>query len=282
LRRNEWGLAVMSNVDIATPDGGRLCPDFEALSRFADEELDAEGAEGVAAHVRQCARCEALTVRLRAGFGAAKTEYDGGIGGSGCAAEESLILYVRAELSERERKDVDNHLAACDPCVAGVALLHARLRMAHSVGATVPEGIRTRATQAFAESFETPVPLRSLAVADRWGWLREVGRALSGLLRLPVLVPVGVAAGAILMVTVQDARRGPVPPSELSRAVGQQEVLRVTSPQARVWTAPTTRSEIVATVRKGAALRVAATDRHWYQVVLPEGQVGWVERDAFE
>jgi hypothetical protein len=154
--------------------------------------------------------------------------------------------------------------------------------MAHRVGSTVPEGIRAGAMQAFAESVEAPLPARSLAVADRLGWFREVGRVLSGLIRLPGLVPVGVAAGAILMVTVQDARRGPLAPSDLSRAAGQQEVLRVTSPQARVWTAPTTRSEIVATVRKGAELRLAATDRHWYQVVLPEGQVGWVERDAFE
>lgn len=272
----------MTNGVGSIPDGERLCPDFETLSRFADEELEEEGAEGVAAHLQQCARCEALTVRLRAGLGTEGTAHDGGIGGSGCAAEESLILYVRDGLGERERKDVEKHLATCDPCVAGLALLHGRLRLADRLDSAVPETIRARAMQAFAESAEAPDPSPSLAVAAASGWLGEIGRMLSGLLRLPILVPIGVAAGAILMVTVQDARRGPLAPSDMSRAVGQQEVLRVTVQQARVWTAPTTRSEIIATVSKGSELRVAATERHWYQVVLAEGQVGWVERAAFE
>jgi anti-sigma factor RsiW len=271
----------MTKVGGSASDG-RLCPDFETLSRFADEELGAEGVEGVAAHLRQCARCEALAARLRAGFGTFETVHDGGIGGSGCAAEESLILYVRDALSERERKEVEKHLAACDPCVAGLALLHGRLRMEEFVGAGVPEAVRARAMQAFASSVEAPVPSRALAVAVRSSWFGDLGRVFSGLFRLPILVPVGVAAGAILMVTVQDTWRGPLAPSDLTRSVDEQQVLRVTAPQARVWTAPTTRSEIVATVGKGTELRVAATERHWYQVVLPEGRVGWIERAAFE
>jgi anti-sigma factor RsiW len=208
--------------------------------------------------------------------------YGGGVGGSGCAAEESLILYVRDALSEQERKDLEKHLATCDPCVAGIALLHGRLRMADTVGSEVPEAIRARAMQAFASSVEAPMPSQSLALQTQSGWLNELSRVLSGFLRLPILVPVGMAAGAILMVTVQDTWRGPLAPSDLSRAVDGKEVLRVTALHARVWTEPSTRSEIVATVGKGTELRVAATERHWYQVVLPEGHVGWVERDAFE
>jgi anti-sigma factor RsiW len=282
LGQNESEVAIMTKIGASTSDGGRLCPDFETLSRFADEELDAGGVESVAAHLQGCARCEALTGRLRAGFGVLETVHAGGTGGAGCTGEESLILYVRNALSERERKGVEKHLATCDPCVAGLALLHGRLRMADGVGTAVPEAIRTRATQAFAASVESPVPSQALVVATRPGWLSRLGSVLSGLFRLPILVPVGVAAGAIVMVSVQDAWRGPLAPSDLSRSIDEQEVLRVTAPQARVWTAPTTRSEIVATVGKGTELRVAATERHWYQVVLPEGQVGWIERDAFE
>lgn len=272
----------MTKAGSPTPDGSRSCPDFETLSRFADEELGADGADGVAAHLVQCARCNALTGRLRAGFGSLETVYTAGTAGSGCVHEESLILYVRDVLSERERKEVEKHLATCDPCVAGLALLHGRLRMADTVGSAVPEAIRARAMQALASSVEEQPGAQMRAVAARPGWLHGTRRALSALLRLPILIPVGVAAGAILMVAVQDTWRGPVVPAGLSRSVGEQEVLRVTSPQARIWSAPTTRSEIIATVGKGTELRVAATERHWYQVVLPKGQMGWIERNAFE
>jgi len=159
--------------------------------------------------------------------------------------------------------------------------------MADHVGAPLPEAVGAGALQAYAASVEIPVGsdtgiAERRAVSPSSGWLGGLGDMLSGLLRLPVLVPVGVAAGAVFMMTVQDTWRGPMTPSELSRSTGEQELLRVTSPQARVWTAPTTRSKVLATVAKGTPLRVAAMDRHWYQVVLPEGQVGWVERDAFE
>jgi uncharacterized protein YgiM (DUF1202 family) len=106
---------------------------------------------------------------------------------------------------------------------------------------------------------------------------------LRGLLRVPVLVPAALAAGALLTVALQPGSMERPDSGELNRAVAPDSVrMRVTAVEATVRSRPSMQSETVATVHRGTIVEVAGGERDWYEVRLDSGPKGWVEREAFE
>ncbi|MFI5398743.1 MAG: SH3 domain-containing protein [Candidatus Binatia bacterium] len=111
---------------------------------------------------------------------------------------------------------------------------------------------------------------------------------LSTVSRFPLLAPVAVAAVALLVVVTQSNWMNPEPQQERSRSIAMRETLRVTASEARVWQQPGARSQgseeadIIATLKRGARVDVVGEKDQWYQVVLPDGKEGWMERHAFE
>ena len=257
------------------------CPDFESLSCYADDELESAAAATIAAHVRGCARCAALTARLHDGFEADEARRGGGIGGSGCDGEERLILYTAGGLPGAERGHVAAHLAGCDACVAALARLYRRLRIAATVATPVPDGIRGRADVALGEALRElaaeNTPARPAATAA----VPLLHRARNWL-RMPVWVPVAAAAAAVSLMVALQPGHDLSGAGEQSRAVAPSAVkLRVTAVEASVRNRPSMQSEVVGTVRRGALVEVAGEERDWYEVRV-DGRPGWVEREAFE
>jgi anti-sigma factor RsiW len=259
---------------------GSACPDFESLSCYADDEVDSATAALLREHVGACSHCATLAVRLREGLAAGDAGRDGGIGGSGCVGEEHLVVYATGGLSGSERAALHGHLASCDACIEALALLHRRLSLAASIATPVPTGVQHRARLALEAGAMAP-PAEAVAyTAPRPIPLLE---RLRGLLRVPVLVPVAVAAGALFMIAIQPGLVGRGVEGERSRAIVPDTVkLRVNAAEATVRGRPSMHSEVVATVQRGTTLEVAGEERGWYEVRLEGGRPGWVEREAFE
>ena len=257
------------------------CPDFESLSCYADGELEPSVAAGVAAHVDGCGRCAALAIRLRDGFEADDARRDGGIGGSGCVGEERLIIYATGAVSGPERANLAAHLVTCDTCIAALALLHRRLGAAALVDTPVPLDIQQRARKALEAAVRdmAPVPERPAADPRRIVLLRRLRQRM----RLPILVPAALAAGALLMVATRPPTTEQSGQGERSRAVAPDAVkLRVTAVEATVRSRPSMQSEVVATVHRGTVAEITGEERDWYEVRIDGGHPGWVEREAFE
>lgn len=256
------------------------CPDFEDLSCFVDEELAPERLVAVRMHVDACERCTGLTEHLRRGFGAAAGgAFGAGAGGTRCADEEGLILYLTRGLAEPERAAVEAHLSRCDACVYGISLLRKRLNVDATVDRPVPAALRERVRE-LIDAGERDLAAKP-AAAPLAGWLHRVRDGLDRFLRLPVLVPAAVAAGALLVVGLQnDPGRGPSHPG--IRAVEQTTELRVTAARAFVRELPRATGAVVTELKAGELVRVASEDRDWYRVVLSGERSGWVEREAFE
>jgi hypothetical protein len=252
------------------------------LSCYADGELDAALAAAVAAHVDSCAHCGTLAVRLREGLTPDDARRDGGIGGSGCADEEHLVVYAAGGMNGTDRGALRAHLDGCDACIRALTALHRRLSVAAVVDSPVPMNVQHRARLAFEANLPDAAPAgeapayaqpRGVAFLDR----------LRGFLRVPVLVPAAMAAGALLMVALQPGSTGRGGSGELSRAIAPDTVrLRITAVEATVHSRPSMQSQSVATVRRGAVVEVAGEERGWYEVRLDGGRQGWVEREAFE
>lgn len=256
----------------------RQCPDFEDLSCFVDDELAADRTATVGDHVAACARCAGLTARLRQGFGEARGAFDGAAGSARCTDEEELILYLTRGLSDADRQAVEAHLSRCDACVYGVSLLHRRLRIDETVDQPVPAALRARVRE-LIEAGGRDLAGQSAPSAPV-DWLHRVRDGLDRFLRLPVLVPVAVAAGALLVIGVQRDVGGPG--SSGIRAVEQVADMRVTAARALVRELPRATGVVVAEVKAGDIVRVASEDRDWYRVILADQRSGWVEREAFE
>ena len=114
-------------------------------------------------------------------------------------------------------------------------------------------------------------------------YLTLIGHAdLLGALFGRVFVPAAVATGALLVIAVQEYRSAPMAPPEQSRAIAGDAHLRVTAATAVVRGQPSGQGEVIATVRRGAALAVTGQEHSWYRVVLPDKRSGWIAREAFE
>ncbi len=254
------------------------CPDFEDLSCYVDDELDAIRLGQVRDHVRSCQRCAGLTARLHDGFeDGVSVGGDGATSGSSCTGEEDLIVYLMGELGSVESASTEAHLSGCDACVYRLSLLRKRLRVEANVERAVPSAVRQRVSDLIASG--TPAEAGGFA-APAPTWLHRIRDSLDRALRLPVLVPAAVAAGALMVIGVQtqDAGSG----SSGVRAVQQVSVLRVTDGRALVRQSPRANGAVVGEVRRGDEIEVAGEERDWYRVLLAGGVMGWVEREAFE
>ena len=257
------------------------CCDFESLSCYADGELDAGATAVVAEHLNGCPRCATLATRLRERFEADDAQRAGGLAGSGCWDEERLVLYAAGALDGAEHAALAAHLADCDACVASVAVLHRHLAIAADAPAPVPMGINRRALTAFADR-----PAESMSVAPalppRLGWRTRIARA-RGLLRLPVIMPAALAAGALLAVGLQTTWLQHSATLERTRAVAPPSASRrVTAVEAAVHSRPSLQSSVVGTVRRGTVVAVSGEERDWYEIQVDGGPLGWVEREAVE
>jgi anti-sigma factor RsiW len=262
---------------------GTACPDFESLSCYADGELEPPVAGAIAAHVGECSHCATLTTRLREGLAADDARRDGAAGGSGCAGEEHLVLYAGGGLTRPERAALQTHLVTCDACIRSLTLLHRRLSVAAAVATPVPTGVQQRARlvleaglHGVTHAGEQPprhVEPRGAALLGR----------LRGLLRVPVLAPVALAAGALLAVGLHSGSNDQSVSGERSRAIAPDTAKRrITAVEATVRSRPSMQSEVVATIGRGTVVEVAGMERDWYQVRLDGGRAGWVEREAIE
>jgi len=264
----------------ANMDRTAACPDFEDLSRFVDGEVDGDRAAHIAAHVTHCAWCSGLATMIRAYFEAAAASAGTASGAPSCSTTEMLVSYLTTGLSDAERHSIDTHVRGCDQCIRTLTLLQRRLLSAEEVPAPVPAALIERATAAATRERHPAKP--SAGLAEAWSALSSVGRRLSAHIRLPALVPAAVAAGALLVVAGEHNWMKPEPLKEMTRAVPSHRTLRITAPEAVVRAQPNSRTEIVATISRGATLEVTSLEKDWYRVTLPGGSEGWVERQAFE
>lgn len=276
----------MSDGHHPTEEVGRDCPDFEILSRFADDELETARADGVAAHLAACVRCGALAERLRDGFGAGNPLRGGGVGGSGCVGEERLVLYASAGAAADERADIAAHVGGCDVCVAALRRVRDRLRVHVEAPMPVPAVVQRRAEAVLAaaarELAGEATPARSAQAAGHLAG-QGVFERLRGWLRVPVLIPAAAMGAALLLVSLGRLPTTGPAGTENSRALPPASArLRVKVSEALVYSRPSGQSPVVATVRHGALLDVAGEERGWYEVRLDGGQSGWIVREAFE
>ena len=204
-----------------------------------------------------------------------------------CPAAEALIAHLIATLDTTggtpptdnsgtgltapERAAMDDHLRACDRCVETMAVAQQRLRIAAEIPAALPVAIRERADAAIR------APLLSASSAS-WAWIRA---RLQGFLKFPVLIPVAVTAGVLMVVATQTWLQN-ISPRESTRAVSLPQTVRVTAREAVVRAQPTLRAEARATLAHGDVVEIRDEERDWYRVTAPNGVGGWVERRAFE
>jgi len=264
---------------------GALCPDFEVLSCFADGELDAAQNAVVSAHLGACGRCGPLAHKLLEGFEAGQAQPAGGAAGSGCAGEESLLLYASGALQGEARGVITAHVGGCDPCVAALVRLQRRLRVLSSeVARPIPPAVQRRAAAALADSLidfapAEPEGLRPATVRSAPSLVER----LRGWLRVPILAPAAFAVAALLMVAVGRQPASGPNGVERSRALPESHTsLRVTVAEAPVYQRPSGQSAVIGTVGRGAVIEVAGEERGWYEVRLEGGYPGWVAREAFE
>jgi Bacterial SH3 domain len=194
--------------------------------------------------------------------------------------DEWLVAYLTAGLSDDEQRGLDTHLQGCDRCVGSLSSMRRHLGMAAEVAVPVPAAVFDRVAglgaTAASSSARRPAPLSALL--DR----------VFGVFRWPVLVPVAVAATALLVLVSQSDVTRPAPQQERSRAVSTRQTLPVTVPEAEVWPQPArvregmTGGQVMATIKRGTRIAVVGEKGDWYQVTLPNGTTGWMERNAFE
>jgi anti-sigma factor RsiW len=195
-----------------------------------------------------------------------------------CPSDELLIALLATDLTGPDRTRVDAHLDRCDRCVETLTVVQCRLSLAAEVARPVPP---TLARQVLDRTVAPVRQSESVAPRAAAAWGAALWERITGWLRLPVLVPLGVAAAAVFIVG-HTVLLGPDAPRERARSIQLQQTVRVTASNAVVRRQPTTRGEAVATLRRGAVVTVTGEDREWYQIALPDGTGGWVERSVFE
>src|SRR5262249_45134119 len=101
------------------------------------------------------------------------------------------------------------------------------------------------------------------------------------LLRLPTLLPLSFAAGALLVVA-RETWLTPAAPRVLTRAVAIRQSLPLTAATALVRAAPQNEAAVGGELSPGDLVDISGEDGEWYRVDLSGGSQGWVERHAFE
>jgi hypothetical protein len=201
--------------------------------------------------------------------------------------EEALIAYLASmPHTLDERREIEQHLAACDRCVAMLAVAHARLAVGDEVAVTLPPGLLERA-QRLAARIEAPaVPAVdphpvARARPQPAGWLAGIRQRIEIWSRLPVLVPVSFAVGVTIMVMVDQLRPTQVL-EPARRSITLEPAQLVTTGATVVRAEPHAQAAIVATLARGEVVTVDQEEREWYRARLADGRQGWVDHQAFE
>lgn len=172
-----------------------------------------------------------------------------------CPDDEALIGYVEGSVAAAERAAIEHHLATCNACVETIRCVHTRL---HAVGdALLPP--------------PQSVSMRVEAI------LRTPARRVPILLRLPILVPVSLAAGVMLTVGMHSLF-APAQPVVLKRAAQMQR----TTHAIPVLAQPSAQADVIAQVNSGQMVEVRTEHAGWCRIALPAGDEGWVECSALE
>ena len=244
------------------------CPSLEQISRFIDGELDADRASYVAAHTAVCARCGEV---MKLGDLRPQASEVGTHPGWTCVGgptPEDLVAYMTGAAVDGA---IEEHLLSCAACVESVAIMHSRSRVAALAAVPVPSALQERIRSWPSRPGKSPQR-----------WRAAVGTGLSVARRLPVLMPLSFAAGALLALLVEQQwpRGGVTQP--VTRSVATRRALAVTAPEGQLRSEPHPRSAIIAMLNRGTMTEVLAEYRDWYRVRLADGREGWVERRAFE
>ena len=182
-----------------------------------------------------------------------------------CPDAEQLVAYLTTGLSTSEEITLEHHLLECDACTEAVTIMHQRWRMAERIAVPVPVPLTTQ-----------PAAPRAAVRASAGSGRRK---RLAALTRLPILMPTAFAAGALIMLAMQQV--WPQPSQSLTRAVSIQEVLRVRN-RTPVYAAPDTHATLITTLPAKRVIDVREQYRSWYRIALPDGHDGWVEQSALE
>jgi len=189
-------------------------------------------------------------------------------------SDEFLISYVTGTLATNERADVERHVDTCDDCVRTLTTMRRRLAIADEFAAPVPATVAARGLQSLTGVAQAENPTRSLAP-----WVTTIREKLTALVRFPVLVPVAVAAAAVLLVIT---RGGWSPmPDELTRSSQIHQQLRVTAPETVMRVQPSPEERAISTLPRGTDVEVLERSGEWFRVQVG-GKEGWIERHAFE
>jgi hypothetical protein len=190
-------------------------------------------------------------------------------------SDELIVAYVTSGLTDDERRAIDAHIRTCDRCVEDIAVVQRRLDMLPEIPTRVPVEILERARV----SAPTPVPRRRASLAT---WIAAIRDRLADFLTVPVLVPVAVAALALLVLVTQQVWVGPGSQQQLIRSVDTHETMHVRTEIALVRDRPAADADVVQELHRGARVDVIGEQGNWCKVVLPNGEQGWVEHQTFE
>lgn len=248
------------------------CPPLIELSQYLDDELDPPLRAAVAGHVGGCADCgrsiEQL-LRIAVHRDPARSE----TATAACPSAEILLTFALSGSSGVA--DVDRHIDDCDPCLSTLQRLHRSVAMIPDMAVPVPARVRAQAG--------VPVPQPVAPARQPIETRPSLGERLAAWLRYPVLAPAAFAAGVLLYFA---ALQMPVPglPASASRSVPQPLPVtrRVSVPEARVYTEPSLRADVVTKLGRGAAVEVSIVERGWYRVALADGRIGWIEGQSLQ
>jgi anti-sigma factor RsiW len=253
------------------------CPQFEELSRWVDGEIDELGRAKVQKHVAKCRACAEVIRRLATVTAPARVAVGGGVHVAGCPDAETLVAYLTDAVEAQARAAVDRHLKDCDACLTALPLMRHSLARGSTAAVSVPKSVQRRAMAALGG---VPAGARNGPGARGVRRLLAAARAgLPSLVRIPVLVPIAVAAVAVVVITSRDDRLGVS--RDMSRSVHVVQQRRVTAMRAPVHAQPSSHAPVVGTLHRGDRVEVRDEERVWLRVALGDGTEGWVERDAF-
>jgi hypothetical protein len=146
--------------------------------------------------------------------------------------------------------------------------------MIDELAAAVPAGVAERALRSMPAEAQ-----RERRIGGLDTWLAAIRDKLASILRFPVLVPVAVAAVAVLVVMTHESW-SPAP-GELTRSTQIHQRLRVTAPEAVLRAQPSRKEPTIAILKRGTDVEIVGGRGEWLQVHV-EGKEGWMERQAFD
>lgn len=190
-----------------------------------------------------------------------------------CPADELLISYANGELSDAEQLRLEGHLDACDRCLESLCSVHTRLQATAADLEPTPAALVERARAAWDEE-----PRLNEGDGEARRPRPAAPRAtVPMLLRLPILIPVSLAAGALLVV----ATRTWLTPAQQPILIRSVQILQITQ-EVVVRTQPRAGAAPIAKLLAGDMVEVRGTQPGWDRIALPDGGEGWIEHRALE